>query len=112
MIDYLWFAVSLVITAIQNLGLVLKAAAPFVVIIGLFGSFVFWNGGVVLGACQILRSIAQSADVHRGQIQPHRHSAFPANALYLAVHHLFLLSDHRALCHVSNTRPPAIERIH
>lgn len=41
--------VSLIIATLLNLRLVLRALPPYLILLAAFGSFVMWNGGVVLG---------------------------------------------------------------
>ncbi|KAL1635080.1 glucosyltransferase [Neofusicoccum ribis] len=47
--DYLKMVISLAVAALRNPVTVIYSVAPYAVLVGIFGGFVFWNGGVVLG---------------------------------------------------------------
>lgn len=47
--DVFWLALSVAIAAIHNLPVVLRQIWPHLFVLVLFGGFVVWNGGVVLG---------------------------------------------------------------
>ncbi|KAI9664613.1 MAG: glucosyltransferase [Bathelium mastoideum] len=49
LMDYVKAAVTLVIAAVRSPHVLVSAVWPYVVLVGLFGVFVVWNGGVVLG---------------------------------------------------------------
>lgn len=48
-IDYLKASLSIGVAALRNITRIVLAVAPYVFVLGLFGAFVLWNGGVVLG---------------------------------------------------------------
>ncbi|KAL2815698.1 phospholipase D/nuclease [Aspergillus granulosus] len=47
--DYLKTAISLCSVALNNLGSVISSLVPYLIILAAFGTFVLWNGSVVLG---------------------------------------------------------------
>ncbi|KAK8202896.1 putative glucosyltransferase [Phyllosticta capitalensis] len=47
--DYVKTTLSIGIAALRYPIMVVSAAAPYAILVGLFGAFVVWNGGVVLG---------------------------------------------------------------
>ncbi|KAF2202469.1 hypothetical protein GQ43DRAFT_311470 [Delitschia confertaspora ATCC 74209] len=47
--DYAIFLVSAAIVALKRPLVIIKAIFPYTILLGLFGGFVAWNGGVVLG---------------------------------------------------------------
>ncbi|KAF2840643.1 glycosyltransferase family 59 protein [Patellaria atrata CBS 101060] len=47
--DYVSIACALAIAALASFGPILRAIAPQLILLSLFGAFVVWNGGVVLG---------------------------------------------------------------
>jgi alpha-1,2-glucosyltransferase len=49
MLDYILLVLSTGLVALKQPFLVLRAIMPYLVLIALFGGFVAWNGGVVLG---------------------------------------------------------------
>jgi hypothetical protein len=54
-LDVVWLAVSVIIAAVCNLPRVLRQVWPHIFLLGLFGGFVAWNGGVVLGKLLLKR---------------------------------------------------------
>jgi alpha-1,2-glucosyltransferase len=52
--DYALVIVSVALTAIRKPLVLLRAIAPYLLLLGLFASFVAWNGGVVLGKLDYL----------------------------------------------------------
>jgi alpha-1,2-glucosyltransferase len=47
--DYIKTVISIVIVALRNLPKLVQPLVPCVFLLAIFGGFVFWNGGVVLG---------------------------------------------------------------
>ncbi|KAL2355559.1 alpha-1,2 glucosyltransferase-like protein alg10 [Cryomyces antarcticus] len=47
--DYMKVALSLAVTTVRNVQTVFRVLVPYLTILGIFGAFVLWNGGVVLG---------------------------------------------------------------
>ncbi|KAH8730073.1 alpha-2-glucosyltransferase Alg10 [Phaeosphaeriaceae sp. PMI808] len=47
--DYVLLIISVIFAALRKPVLVLRVASPYLVLLGLFAGFVFWNGSVVLG---------------------------------------------------------------
>ena len=48
-LDYIKFCLSLVLAAISNYRVTLRSLVPYLLLLGVFGTFVTVNGGVVLG---------------------------------------------------------------
>ena len=48
-VDYTKTVITLVVTAVRNPSVLVIAVWPYGVLVGLFGAFIAWNGGVVLG---------------------------------------------------------------
>jgi alpha-1,2-glucosyltransferase len=53
--DYFKTAVSIAVVAVRNLPKLVRPLVPCVFLLGIFGGFVFWNGGVVLGILSSIR---------------------------------------------------------
>ncbi len=53
--DYVRMIFSLAFATLANIKAVFFAMLPYMTIVGVFGMFVIWNGGVVLGKCLLLR---------------------------------------------------------
>lgn len=47
--DHLWNLTSIASLVIRNPTRTIQAVIPYLAMIGVFGAFVVWNGGVVLG---------------------------------------------------------------
>lgn len=52
--------ISLAVAALRNPVTVIYSVAPYAVLIFLFGGFVAWNGGVVLGMFSMAPTFAQN----------------------------------------------------
>ena len=49
LLDYVKTGVSYVVAALANVSTFIWYLNPYLIILGAFAEFVFWNGGVVLG---------------------------------------------------------------
>lgn len=56
--DYMKTIVSIVFVAVGNLSKLVRPLVPCIFLLGAFGGFVFWNGGVVLGKSTLYDSKA------------------------------------------------------
>ena len=52
-LDYIKTSVSYAVAGLANLSIVMWLS-PYLIILGAFAEFVFWNGGVVLGTQQFI----------------------------------------------------------
>lgn len=53
-LDYLKSALSIVIASLSLLQTIISSLIPQLILLGAFGGFILWNGGVVLGICPLL----------------------------------------------------------
>lgn len=58
--DYFKMVISLAVAALRNPVTVIYSVAPYAALIFLFGGFVAWNGGVVLGMFSMAPTFAQN----------------------------------------------------
>ena len=101
--DYVLFLISLALVAIKKPLTVIKTLVPYGVLLLLFGGFVIWNEGVVLGTVLFLTP-QWNANFCRRQVCPCGDHSCPPDALHLALHNLLLASSYSK--HLGQTVDP------